>query len=106
MLVQFGTDLMHSITIMRRFFMLTLEDCADYCDLGNDEIAGLAEGLGLPAIEVCAMVQEYADTPSECRKMLQLLHGYLEKVESQGDDQRSHEVHEAILHFAATHHFV
>jgi hypothetical protein len=86
--------------------MLTLEDCADYCDLGSDEIAGLAQGLGLPAIEVCAMVQQYADTPSECRKMLQLLHGYLEKVESQGNDQRSHEVHEAILHFAATHHFV
>jgi hypothetical protein len=86
--------------------MLTFEDCADYCNLGNDEIAGLAEGLGLPSIEVIALVQQYADSPRECRKMLQLLQTYLEKVESTGDEQRSHEVHEAILHFASTHHFV
>lgn len=86
--------------------MLTFEDCADYCDLTNDEIEGLTEGLGLPPIEVCAIVQEYADSPQQCRKMLQFLHQYLEKVETLGDERRSHEVHEAISHFAATHHFV
>ena len=86
--------------------MLTFEDCADYCDLSDDEIQAFIDGVRLPPIEVCAMVQQYVDSPQECRKMLRFLQEYLEKVESSGDARRSHEVHEAITHFATNHHFV
>ena len=57
-------------------------------------------------IEVCAMVQQSADTPRECRKMVNFLQSYLEKVESKGDSKRAHEVHEAINHFVSNHHMV
>lgn len=86
--------------------MLTFEDCADYCDLNDDEIQAIINGTGLPPIEVCAMVQQYADSPQQCRKILQFLQEYLEKVESQSDAKRAHEVHEAITHFVSNHHFV
>lgn len=86
--------------------MLTFEDCADYCNLSDDEIQAFIDGVGLPPIEVCAMVQQYAESPQECRKMLRFLQEYLEKVESDGDAERSHEVHEAITHFVENHHFV
>ncbi len=86
--------------------MLTYEDCADYCDLSEDEMQALINGLGLPPIEVCAMVQQYADSPQQCRKMLSFLQDYLEKVESSSDAFRAHEVHEAITHFVSNHHFV
>ncbi|MCW8883716.1 MAG: hypothetical protein OQK12_00510 [Motiliproteus sp.] len=83
--------------------MLTFEDCADFCDLTKDEIQGLAEGTHLHPVEVCALVQRHADNPRECRKMLGLLQEYLERVECHADAKRSHEVHEAINHFASNH---
>ncbi|MCW8920281.1 MAG: hypothetical protein OQL10_08730 [Sedimenticola sp.] len=86
--------------------MLTLKDCADFCDLSDDELLGLLEGADMSPIEVCAMVQQSADTPSECRKMVNFLQSYLEKVESKGDSKRAHEVHEAINHFVSNHHMV
>lgn len=86
--------------------MLTFEDCADYCDLYEDEIQAIVNGTGLSSIEVCAMVHEHADSPQQCRKLLQFLQDYLEKVEMQADEKRAHEVHEAITHFTANHHFV
>ncbi|WP_428624427.1 hypothetical protein [Sedimenticola sp.] len=86
--------------------MLTLKDCADFCDLSDDELLGLLQGADMSPIEVCAMVQQFADTPSECRKMLGFLQTYLEKVESQGDTKRAHEVHEAINHFVSNHPMV
>ncbi|MCW8881427.1 MAG: hypothetical protein OQK42_04600 [Sedimenticola sp.] len=86
--------------------MLTLKDCADFCDLSDDELLGLLEGADMSPIEVCAMVQQSADTPRECRKMVNFLQSYLEKVESKGDSKRAHEVHEAINHFVSNHHMV
>ena len=86
--------------------MLTLEDCADYCDLTDDEIEAITEGAGIPPIEVCAMVQQYTDSPQECRKILRFLMEYLEKVEAHSDAHRSHEVHEAIQHFVSQHHLI
>lgn len=86
--------------------MLTLQDCCDYCDLSDDEVQGILNGANVTPIEVCAMVQEYADNPAECRKMLKFLQDYLEKVEQRSDAKRSHEVHEAISHFASNHHFI
>ena len=86
--------------------MLTFQDCADYCDLTEDEVQAFSEGTGIPPIEVCAMVQEYADTPQQCRKLLQFLQDYLEKVEVDADAERSHQVHEAIHHFVANHHLI
>ncbi|MDF1528029.1 MAG: hypothetical protein P1R74_02775 [Sedimenticola sp.] len=86
--------------------MLTLKDCADFCDLSDDELLGLLEGADMSPIEVCAMVQQSADTPSECRKMVNFLQSYLEKVESKGGSKRAHEVHEAINHFVSNHHMV
>ena len=86
--------------------MLTFEDCADYCDLNDDQIQAMIIGSGLPPIEVCALVQQYADSPKQCRKMLQFLLEYLEKVECQSDAARSHEVHQSIEQFIERHHFV
>ena len=86
--------------------MLTFEDCADFCDLTDDEIQGLSEGAKISPLEVCAMVQKYADNPKECRKMLGFLQDYLERVESQADAKRAHEVHEAINHFVSNHHMI
>ncbi len=83
--------------------MLTLKDCADFCDLSDDEILGLLGGAGMSPIDVCATVQQFADTPSECRKMVGFLQSYLEKVESKEDTERAHEVHEAIDHFVSNH---
>lgn len=86
--------------------MLTYQDCADYCDLTEDEIEALADGTGLPPIEVCAIVQQYTDSPQQCRKFMRFLQDYLEKVELSGDDEHSHRVHEAMHHFVANHHLV
>lgn len=86
--------------------MLTFKDCADFCDLTDDEIQGLLEGAKLSPIQVCAMVQQYADNPRECRKMVGFLQSYLEKVEGQADAKRAHEVHEAINHFVSNHHMI
>ena len=86
--------------------MLTYQDCADYCDLSDDEIQGILNGVNVPPIEVCAMVQEYSDSPQECRKLLKFLMDYLEKAESKSDAKRSHEIHEAILHFVSNHRLV
>ena len=86
--------------------MLTLKDCSDYCDLSDDEIEGLLDATDVSPIEVCAMVQQYADNPKECRKLVQFLQEYLEKVESRSDEKRSHEVHEAINRFVSNHHIV
>ncbi|WP_210394600.1 hypothetical protein [Motiliproteus sediminis] len=83
--------------------MLTFKDCADYCDLSDDEIQGLLQGTHVSPIEVCALVQQYADDPRECRKMVGFLQEYLEKVERQADAKRAHEVHQAINHFVANH---
>ena len=86
--------------------MLTLNDCADFCDLSDDELLGLLEGADTTPIEVCAMVQQFADSPKECRKMVGFLQAYLEKVESKGNAKRAHEVHEAIDHFVSNHHMI
>ena len=86
--------------------MLTFQDCSDYCDLSDDEIQGLLNATNTSPIEVCAMVQQYSDSPKECRKMVQFLQEYLEKVESKSGEKRSHEVHEAINHFVSNHHIV
>ena len=86
--------------------MISLKDCLDYCDLTEDEIQAIANGANITPIEVCALVQECGDTPKDCRQILQYLQDYLEKVESHEGEQRSHEVHKAINHFVANHHFV
>ncbi len=86
--------------------MLTFQDCADFCDLSDDEIQGILEATNVSPIEVCAMVEEYANSPKECRKMVGFLLEYLEKVESRSGEKRAHEVHEAINHFVANHHIV
>lgn len=92
--------------IIEEIKMLTFQDCADYCDLYEDEIQGIINGANVSAIEVCAMVQEYSDSPQECRKMLKFLTDYLEKAESHSDEKRSHEIHEAINHFVSNHHLI
>ncbi len=86
--------------------MLTFDDCADICDLTDDEIKGLSEGTKLSPIDVCALVQNYADNPKECRKMVGYLQAYLEEVESHSDAKRAHEVHDAINHFVSNHHMI
>ena len=86
--------------------MLTFQDCADYCNLSEDEIQGILKGTNVPAIEVCAMVQEHADSPAECRKMLKFMMDYLERAEVHADAKRSHEIHEAIHHFVSNHRIV
>lgn len=86
--------------------MLTFQDCADYCDLSDDEIQGIVNGAYVSPIEVCAMVQEYAESPEECRKMLKYLLDYMEKAEGRVDAHRCHEIHEAVNRFASKHHFV
>lgn len=86
--------------------MLTYEDCVDYCDLTEDEVEALRDATHIPPIEVVAMVQQYADSPRECRIMLKFLLEYLEKVEQSADSKRSHELHDAISHFAARHHYI
>lgn len=83
--------------------MLTYKDCSDYCDLKDDEVQGILNGANLTPIEVCAMVQQYADNPKECRKMVQFLQEYLEKAECKADENRSHEIHLAIDHFTKNH---
>ena len=74
---------------------------------GNeDEIQGILKGTNVPAIEVCAMVQEHSDSPAECRKMLKFMMDYLERAEVHADAKRSHEIHEAIHHFVSNHRIV
>jgi hypothetical protein len=86
--------------------MLTFQDCADYCDLYDDEIQAITTGANISPIEVCALVQQHADSPKECRKMLKFLTDYLEKAEPNSDEKRSHEIHEAINHFVSNHKLV
>ena len=86
--------------------MIRFKDVSDFCDLSEDEILAIAKGANITPIEVCALVQEVADTPKECRKLLKYLYEYLEKTESLEGEKRSHEVHEAINHFVSNHHFV
>lgn len=86
--------------------MLTLKDCADFCDLTDDEVAAIERASHVPFIEACAIVESMGGTPEGCRQLLQLMHEHLERVEAKSDEQRSHEVHEAINHFVSTHHFV
>ncbi|MBC8209424.1 MAG: hypothetical protein H8E21_00045 [Gammaproteobacteria bacterium] len=86
--------------------MLSYQDCADYCDLSEDEVSGLLNGANLTPIEVCAMVQQYADSPQECRKMIKFLQDYMETVEAQSNEKRSHEIHQAINHFVANHRLI
>ena len=86
--------------------MLTYEDCSDYCDLSDHEVQGLINATNMTPIEVCAMVQQFADSPTECRKMVKFLMEYLEKMEAKGDANESHEIHTAIDHFVSNHHMV
>lgn len=104
--LSFRTKDVHHPATNEEITMITFQDCADYCDLSQDEIEGLLEGTKTSPIHVCAMVQEFADSPKECRKMIGFLQAYLEKVEGQSDAKRSHEVHEAISHFVSTHHMI
>lgn len=86
--------------------MLTLKDCADFCDLSEDELTAIQCVTHLPFVEACALVESMGNTPAGCRQLLQLMHQYLEHIEAQSDEQKSHEVHKAINRFVANHHFV
>jgi hypothetical protein len=91
---------------LRKLKMLTFQDCADYCNLSDDEIQAIMNGANVTPMEACAMAQEYADSPEECRKMLSYLLEYMEKEEARADAHRCHEIHNAVNHFASNHHFV
>lgn len=86
--------------------MLTFQDCADYCGLSEEEIQGIVRGARVTPMEACAMVRQYADSPKECRKMLNYLLEYMEDAEGRVDANRCHEIHKAVNHFADNHHFV
>ena len=86
--------------------MLTYEDCSGYCDLSEHEVQGLMNATNMSPIEVCAMVEQHADSPAECRKMTKFLMDYLEKAELKASAAESHEIHAAIDHFVQNHHMV
>ena len=88
--------------------MLTYKECAEFCDLSNDEIQAIERAAQVTTMEACALLQDMAETPDGCRRALAYMMEYLEHVETVDgkSEKRSQEVHRAINHFAKTHRFV
>ena len=86
--------------------MLRFTDFSDFCDLSEEEIRTIANGAKVTCVEACAIAHEAEDSPENSRKVLKLMQQYLEHVDKKKDEKRSYEVHQAIDHFASTHHFI
>ena len=86
--------------------MLSLKDCADYCDLNDDELTAIQRGAHVDSLEACAMAHDAEQNPQNSRRMLKYLQEYLEYVESKESDERSHEVHHVIDHFIKNHRLI
>ena len=86
--------------------MLTLKDCADFCDLNFDDLMAIEEFAHLSPVEACAYIEELSATPRGCRQLLEMMQEHVERVEKGSNNERVREAHEALNHFAATHHFV
>ena len=86
--------------------MISYIDCEGMCGLTDKEVEAIANGAHISPIEACALAEHEADTPKGCRHLLSCMQTYLEYVEAHDDARRSHEVHDAMNHFVASHHFV
>jgi hypothetical protein len=86
--------------------MLSLKECTDFCGLTDDELMAIEHGAHVTPVGACALAQAAEENPKDCRQVLKYMQEYLAYVEDHADTRRAHEVHEAIQHFASTHHFV
>lgn len=86
--------------------MLSLKDCADYCDLTDDELNAIQRGAHVTTLDACALAHDAEQNPQNSRRVLKYLQEYLEYVEGTESDQRSHEVHHVIDHFIKNHHLI
>lgn len=86
--------------------MLSLKDCADYCDLTDDELTAIQRGAHVNTLDACALAHEAEQSPKNSRRVLKYLQEYLEYVESKESEERSHEVHQIIDHFIVNHRLI
>lgn len=86
--------------------MLTLSDCVHFSELTPEELDAFADSRHLPAAIACGEARLLSASPRGCRIILKHLLERIEYAESHQDWTHSRRLHQALEHFAATHHYV
>jgi hypothetical protein len=83
--------------------MLTLRDCLDFCDLGEDEIHVIAEHEHIPDIVAAELGSTLLNSPKGIYKIRELMLEELERAKLSGQHEKAKRLDQIITRFIATH---
>jgi hypothetical protein len=83
--------------------MLTLRDCLDFCDLGEDEIHVIAEHEHIPEIVAAELGAALLDSPRGIYQIRQFMLEELERAKLSGQHEKAKRLDQIISRFLAAH---
>ena len=81
--------------------MLTLRECLDFCELGDDEIVAIAEHEGVTEIVAAEIGSTLLETDEGVRQIKRILGEAIEKAKAQEHPRKARRLERALTHVSA-----